>query len=89
MLGFVSFGCPAAQLGYFQRTFVQKLEWLSNDAYAKLISLSQILPGPCSSQAGFAIGLRKGGLAGGLAAFVGFTLPSFLLMHWLIVGGSI
>jgi chromate transporter len=85
LLGCVSFGGPAAHLGYFQRTFVQKLEWLSNDAYVKLISLSQILPGPGSSQVGFAIGLHKGGLAGGVAAFVGFTLPSFLLMYWLAV----
>jgi chromate transporter len=85
VLGCISFGGPAAHIGYFQHTFVQKLEWLSNDAYAKLISLSQILPGPGSSQIGFAIGLQKAGLAGGFAAFVGFTLPSFLLMYWLAV----
>ena len=84
-LGCISFGGPAAHIGYFQRTFVQKLEWLSNDAYAKLISLSQILPGPSSSQIGFAIGLQKAGLAGGIAAFLGFTLPSFILMYWLAV----
>jgi len=84
-LGCISFGGPAAHIGYFQRTFVQKLEWLSNDAYAKLISLSQILPGPGSSQIGFAIGLQKAGLAGGIAAFLGFTLPSFILMYWLAV----
>src|SRR5262249_1105866 len=33
-----------------------------------------------SSQTGFAIGLRKAGVLGGLAAFLGFTLPSALLM---------
>lgn len=59
LLGCISFGGPVAHIGYFQRTFVQKLEWLSNDAYARLISLSQILPGPGSSQIGFAIGLHK------------------------------
>jgi chromate transporter len=64
---------------------VQKLAWLSNDAYARLISLSQILPGPGSSQIGFAIGLQKAGLAGGIAAFLGFTLPSFILMYCLAV----
>mgnify|MGYP003647224755 CR=1 FL=1 len=85
LLGCISFGGPAAHIGYFQHTFVQKLAWLSNDAYAKLISLSQILPGPGSSQIGFAIGLQKAGLAGGVAAFVGFTLPSFILMYWLAV----
>jgi chromate transporter len=85
LLGCVSFGGPAAHIGYFQRTFVKKLEWLSNDGYGKLISLSQILPGPGSSQIGFAIGLQKAGLAGGIAAFLGFTLPSFILMYWLAV----
>jgi chromate transporter len=85
LLGCVSFGGPAAHIGYFQRTFVKKLEWLSNDGYGKLISLSQFLPGPSSSQIGFAIGLQKAGLAGGIAAFLGFTLPSFILMYWLAV----
>ena len=85
LLGCISFGGPAAHIGYFQHIFVQKLGWLSNDAYAKLISLSQILPGPGSSQIGFAIGLQKAGLAGGAAAFVGFTLPSFVIMYWLAV----
>lgn len=89
LLGCISFGGPTAHIGYFQRTFVQKLGWLTNDAFAKLISLSQILPGPGSSQIGFAIGLQKAGLAGGIAAFVGFTLPSFLLMYWLAISVSL
>jgi chromate transporter len=50
LLGCISFGGPAAHLGCFQRTFVQKLEFLTNDAYAKLIFLRQILPGTGSSQ---------------------------------------
>ncbi|RVU83737.1 chromate efflux transporter [Leucothrix sargassi] len=82
-LGFVSFGGPAAHMGYFQKTFVQRLKWLDDAAYARLISLSQFLPGPGSSQVGFAIGLQRGGLAGGIAAFLGFTLPSFVLMYLL------
>jgi chromate transporter len=85
VLGCISFGGPVAHIAYFQHTFVQKLAWLTNDAYAKLVSLSQILPGPGSSQIGFAIGLQKAGLGGGIAAFVGFTLPSFMLMYWLAV----
>ena len=60
-LGCVSFGGPAAHMGYFQKTFVQRLKWLDDAAYARLISLSQFLPGPGSSQVGFAIGLQRGG----------------------------
>ncbi len=82
-LGCVSFGGPAAHIGYFQKAFVQKLKWIDEGSYARLISLSQFLPGPGSSQIGFALGLRRAGLSGGLAAFIGFTLPSFLLLYIL------
>ncbi|MDH5357580.1 MAG: chromate efflux transporter [Gammaproteobacteria bacterium] len=82
-LGFVSFGGPAAHIGYFQKTFVQKLKWIDDEAYARLISLSQFLPGPGSSQIGFALGVRRAGVMGGFAAFIGFTLPSFLLLYFL------
>lgn len=81
-LGCISFGGPAAHIGYFQRTFVERLKWLDQTSYANLISLSQFLPGPGSSQLGFAIGLRQAGIFGGIAAFVGFTLPSFLILYF-------
>ena len=77
------FGGPAAHLGYFKRHFVDNLKWLTAERYAQLISLSQALPGPGSSQVSFAIGVEKGGLLGGLCAFIGFTLPSFLIMFFL------
>lgn len=79
-LGWVSFGGPAAHIGYFRHTFVEKLRWLSEQEYAQLVALSQFLPGPGSSQVGFAIGYQRGGLAGAWAAFLGFTLPSVLIM---------
>ncbi|MCP4596995.1 chromate efflux transporter [Neptuniibacter sp.] len=85
LLGCTSFGGPAAHLGYFQKTFVQENKWIDQEAYARLISLSQFLPGPGSSQVGFALGLRRAGLAGGIAAFLGFTLPSFLILYFLAV----
>lgn len=85
LLGCVSFGGPAAHIGYFQQAFVQRLRWLDAADYAKLVALSQFLPGPGSSQVGFALGYRRAGLPGALAAFVGFTLPSFLLMLGLAV----
>ena len=81
LLGCMSFGGPAAHLGYFKRHFVDNLNWLSNERYAQLISLSQALPGPGSSQVSFAIGVEKAGLLGGLSAFIGFTLPSFLTQY--------
>lgn len=85
LLGFVSFGGPAAHIGYFRNAFVEKRQWLTEEAFARHLALSQFLPGPGSSQLGFAIGLQRAGLTGGLAAFIGFTLPSFLMMYFLAV----
>jgi chromate transporter len=79
-LGLTSFGGPIAHLGYFREAFVSRLKWLDERAYAELVALCQILPGPASSQVGFAIGLTQAGYGGAMAAFIGFTLPSSLLM---------
>ncbi|WP_204796261.1 chromate efflux transporter [Oceanisphaera litoralis] len=87
-LGWISFGGPAAHIGYFQRHFVQKLGWLPQDRFASTLALCQFLPGPASSQLGFAIGYQRAGLGGALAAFAGFTLPSFLLMLGLALAGQ-
>ncbi len=79
-LGCVSFGGPAAHLGYFHAEYVQRRRWLTETSYADLVALCQFLPGPASSQLGFSIGLLRGGMLGGMLAWVGFTLPSAVLM---------
>jgi chromate transporter len=79
-LGCTSFGGPVAHLGYFRHEYVEKRRWLDEQHYADLVALGQFLPGPASSQVGFGVGYQLRGLAGGLAAWVGFTLPSALLM---------
>jgi chromate transporter len=74
--GLTAFGGPVAHIGYFRREFVERRAWLSEDAFADLLALAQFLPGPASSQLGMAIGLRRAGYLGLLAAWVGFTLPA-------------
>ncbi|WFB47629.1 chromate efflux transporter [Vibrio coralliilyticus] len=87
-LGWISFGGPAAHIGYFRNTFVEKLNWLDDKEYAQIVALSQFLPGPGSSQVGFALGYKRGGLPGACMAFLGFTLPSVLIMLALAVLSS-
>jgi chromate transporter len=79
-LGLISFGGPIAHLGYFREEFVRRRGWLDDAHFAQLLAVCQFLPGPASSQMGFAIGLFRGGWRGALAAFLAFTLPSALLM---------
>ncbi len=79
-LGCTSFGGPLAHLGFFRFEFVEKRRWLSDQDYAELVALCQFLPGPASSQVGMAIGFLTRSYAGALVSFLGFTLPSFVLM---------
>jgi chromate transporter len=78
--GLTAFGGPVAHLGYFRREFVERRGWLTEAAFADLLGLAQFLPGPASSQLGMAIGLRRAGYAGMIAAWVGFTLPGAVAM---------
>lgn len=79
-LGLTSFGGPIAHIGYYRTELVERRKWLSEDAFADIVALCQFLPGPASSQTGFAIGLMRAGPLGALAAWVAFTLPSALLL---------
>jgi chromate transporter len=79
-LGLTSFGGPIAHLGYFRDELVTRRKWLSENAYADLVALCQFLPGPASSQVGFALGLTRAGWLGAFAAFLAFTLPSALIL---------
>lgn len=79
-LGVTSFGGPIAHLGYFRHEFVTRRKWLEEPSYADIVALCQFLPGPASSQVGITIGLLRAGLAGALAAWLGFTAPSALAM---------
>ena len=82
-LGLTSFGGPIAHVGYQRAAFVVRHRWLDEAAFAELVALCQALPGPASTQLMIAVGRLRAGWAGALAAFVGFTLPSAVLMTLL------
>ncbi|RQM84074.1 ChrA protein [Staphylococcus xylosus] len=79
-LGCTSFGGPTAHLGYFYDEYVKRRQWLTEQQYTNLVALCQFLPGPASSQVGFGIGITKAGLIGGVISFIGFTLPSVIVL---------
>ena len=87
-LGLTSFGGPIAHLGYFREEFVVRRRWLDDATYTDLVALCQFLPGPASSQVGFSIGLLRAGYPGGLTAWIGFTLPSAILLVSFAFGAA-
>nr|WP_294518247.1 chromate efflux transporter [uncultured Rhodopila sp.] len=92
-LGCTSFGGPIAHLGYFRAELVARRQWLTEATFADILALCQFMPGPASSQTGMAIGLLRGGPLGMVAAWLGFTLPSALLMtgfaYWMGILGDV
>ncbi|WP_311065432.1 chromate efflux transporter [Halomonas sp. DWK9] len=88
-LGLTSFGGPVAHLGYFRTAFVEQRKWLSEQAYADLVALCQFLPGPASSQVGFALGLMRAGPWGAAMAWLAFTLPSALVLVLFAMGAAV
>lgn len=88
-LGVTSFGGPIAHLGYFRDELVTRRGWIDEKGYADLVALCQFLPGPASSQVGFALGLLRAGPFGALAAFLAFTLPSAALLVAFAFGASL
>jgi len=88
-LGLTSFGGPIAHLGYFRDHLVVRRHWIDEGGYADLVALCQFLPGPASSQVGFSLGILRGkGLLGGLAAWLGFTAPSALILLAFALGAA-
>ncbi|MDQ7734046.1 chromate efflux transporter [Halomonas sp. SpR1] len=88
-LGLTSFGGPVAHLGYFRTAFVERRQWLTESAYADLVALCQFLPGPASSQVGFALGLMRAGPWGAAMAWLAFTLPSAIILVLFAFGAAV
>ncbi|MBN3527451.1 chromate efflux transporter [Paenibacillus apiarius] len=85
-LGLTSFGGPIAHIGYFRKKYVEQLRWVNDNQFAELNALCQMLPGPSSSQLGIGIGMMRAGWLGGIAAWLGFTLPSACLLVAFALG---
>ncbi|WP_436917206.1 chromate efflux transporter [Acinetobacter schindleri] len=87
-LGCTAFGGPAAHLVFFHHKMVGQLNWLNDAQYQQLVALAQLLPGPSSSQVGIGIGYMQRSYSGALMAWLGFTLPSALLMTLVALLGQ-
>ncbi|UKV15268.1 chromate efflux transporter [Thalassospiraceae bacterium SW-3-3] len=85
-LGLTSFGGPVAHISYFREEFVVRRKWLSDATYGDLVALCQFVPGPASSQVGMGIGMSLGGFPGAFAAWIGFTMPSAIVLVALGLG---
>lgn len=78
-LGLTAFGGPA-MVPYIRELAVVRKGWLDERCFQAGVALCQSIPGATAMQTAAYVGLRSGGLWGGLCTYVGFGLPAFLLM---------
>ncbi|WP_345951818.1 chromate efflux transporter [Mucilaginibacter sp. PAMB04274] len=77
---FTTFGGPQAHVAILLREFVEKRRYVTEEELMELNALSQILPGPSSTQTLVGIAWKVGGLQLALLSFVIWVLPSAAIM---------
>lgn len=78
-LGSIGFGGPAAHIAMMQQEVVTKRNWFSEQEFLDLIGITNLIPGPNSTELAIHIGHAKGGWKGLLVAGLCFILPAVLI----------
>jgi chromate transporter len=80
LLGTIGFGGPAAHVALMRRELVERRGWLSERRFADLLGITNLLPGPNSTELAMHIGLDRAGRAGLIVAGLAFILPAALIV---------
>jgi chromate transporter len=78
--GLIGFGGPTAHIALMQDELVDRRAWISREAFMDALGVTNLVPGPNSSEMAIHIGYLVAGRAGGLVAGVCFAAPAFLMM---------
>jgi chromate transporter len=79
-LGATVFGGPAAHIAVMEEEVVRRRGWLERQEFLDLLGVTNLLPGPYSTEMAIHIGYRRAGLAGLAVAGASFLLPAALLV---------
>ncbi|GLI52763.1 chromate efflux transporter [Thermodesulfovibrio yellowstonii] len=78
-IGLTAFGGPA-MIAYIKELAVDKKQWIDEKTFHEGVALAQAIPGATVMQVAAFVGFKTRGILGGIASFVGFGLPAFILM---------
>lgn len=84
-LGLSAFGGPAAHIGLMEREFVQRRQWISSETFVQMIGVTNIIPGPNSTEMASLIGYHRAKTLGLLLAGISFIFPAFIMVLVLSV----
>lgn len=82
-LGTIAFGGPAAHIAMMDDEVVKQRQWLSRERLLDLIGITNLLPGPNSTELAIHIGYERGGWRGLAVAGSCFILPAMVVV-WLL-----
>lgn len=85
-LGMIGFGGPAAHIAMIETEVVTRRRWLTREALLDLLGITNLLPGPNSTELVIHIGLLRAGWRGLLVAGICFILPAMILVWGLAIG---
>lgn len=79
-LGSIAFGGPAAHVGFFEHEVVTRRGWITQQEFLDFLGLSNLIPGPTSTEMAIYIGRLRRGWPGLLVAGAAFILPSTVMV---------
>ncbi len=79
VLGATAFGGPAAHVAMMRREFVERRRWLGDEEFLDLLSISNLIPGPSSTELAIHIGWMRRKLMGSIVAGASFIGPAMAL----------
>src|SRR5947209_17874807 len=87
-LGFTAFGGPAAHIAMMREEVVRRRQWMSDEQFVDLIGITNLIPGPASTQLAIYLGYLRAGWPGLLVAGICFIGPAMLIVlaiSWVYV----
>ena len=82
-LGTIAFGGPAAHIAMMDQELVSHRRWLSSEKFLDLLGVTNLIPGPSSTELAIYIGYDRAGWRGLVIAGSCFILPAMLIV-WAI-----
>jgi len=84
-LGTIAFGGPAAHIAQIELEVVQRHRWLSREKLLDLLGITNLIPGPNSTELVIHVGLEQRGWLGAIVAGASFIIPAMLLVWGLAI----
>lgn len=79
-LGTIGFGGPAAHIALMEDEVVRRRAWLTREEFLDLLAVTNLIPGPNSTEMAIHVGHRRAGAAGLVVAGACFILPATLIV---------